>query len=509
MDPETVVGNVQLLQGDRIVLVPTPSSDPNDPLRFPVWRKWTILVLVSAYSCAAVVLVSGLGPIFSMIQAEYPGQERVNDLMTYPSLFMGIGNLLFMPLALTLGRRPVFLFSILLLTVTSIWCAFSQSLNSHIIGRDIMGLAAGQSEALAPMIVHEICFLHERGRKIAWFIFIENITCGAFFISSTYMVNAWGWRWWYGFFAISNGIILILAFVFLSETAFDRTQEAMRGEPVEQVTLGKDDEQAIHQEIIAVAPIPPPRRTFWGNMVLFQVKPDWAKIPAFYKHVSQGLCLPSIFWLFLLNGAFLGVYIFQSSTFSTLLIAPPYSFPFTSLGYVQAGQIIVCFIFLPLLGYGSDLVIHFMSQRNHGKYKPEYRFLVLAVPSICGVVSAILYGQAGSFPSRWHWSAIVVPYHGVFFGFLGANIVSITYSIDSFPLRSAALLVVICAGRGLVGFGLSYSVLPSIKAIGYHGSMNVQAILCAVIATIVVPMYFVGPRIRKFGQKRFRMDQAI
>jgi hypothetical protein len=36
-----------------------------DPLNLPSWRKWAILVLVASYGCAAVVLASGLGPIFS------------------------------------------------------------------------------------------------------------------------------------------------------------------------------------------------------------------------------------------------------------------------------------------------------------------------------------------------------------------------------------------------------------------------------------------------------------
>lgn len=243
-------------------------------------------------------------------------------------------------------------------------------------------------------------------------------------------------------------------------------------------------------------------------MAVFRLKPDWKGIPLFYKHVAQGLCVPSMLWLLLLNGAYLGIYIFQSSTFSTILLAPPYQFAFTSLGFVQAGQIVICFIFLPTLGYGSDYVIRVMTRRNEGEYKPEYRFLVLAAPSITGVVSAIIYGQAGSFPDEWNWSAVVITYHGIFFAFLGANIVSITYAIDSFPLQSASLLVVICAGRGLVGFALSYSVLPSIKALGYHGSMNVQAIIAAVLAVIAIPMFFVGPRIRLFAQRQFHVDVA-
>lgn len=162
---------------------------------------------------------------------------------------MGLGNLLCMPLALTLGRRPIFLFSIILLVGTSVWCTFYRSLDSHIAARDLMGFAAGQSESLAPMIIQEICFLHERGRKIAWFIFIENIASGVFFVVSTYMVSAWGWRWWYGFFAIANVAILVLSIVFVSETSFDRPPEAMTGERPEEATVQKDDTSVTHQEI--------------------------------------------------------------------------------------------------------------------------------------------------------------------------------------------------------------------------------------------------------------------
>jgi predicted MFS family arabinose efflux permease len=95
-----------------------------------------------------------MGAIFSVVVASYPGQEqRATGLLTYPTLFMGIGNLISMPVALAVGRRPVFLGSLLLLTVSGIWCASSKSLTSHLAGRAFMSLAAGQSEALCPMMV--------------------------------------------------------------------------------------------------------------------------------------------------------------------------------------------------------------------------------------------------------------------------------------------------------------------------------------------------------------------
>jgi MFS family permease len=97
-----------------------------------------------------------MGAILNTIDAYYDGNPRASDLMTYPTLFMGIGNLIAMPIAMAVGRRPVFLASILLLTVGAVWCAASQSLGSHTAGRDILSLAAGQSEALCPLII-QVC----------------------------------------------------------------------------------------------------------------------------------------------------------------------------------------------------------------------------------------------------------------------------------------------------------------------------------------------------------------
>ncbi|KAL4769991.1 major facilitator superfamily domain-containing protein [Aspergillus nidulans var. acristatus] len=478
-------GDVELLRGSDTILIPTPSPDPKDPLRLPPWRKWTLLVLVSAYSCTSVVLCSGMGPIFSVIQAQYPGEEnRANDLLTYPTLFMGLGNLISMPFALSVGRRPVFLASMVLLVATGVWCACSQSLGSHIAGRNIMSLAAGQSEALSPAIVQEIHFLHERGRKLAWFIFIQNVVAGGFFVVSTYMVSAWGWRWWYGFFTIMNAAVFALSVVFVSESRFARSPEDMRGEPAATPSSDSETEQYTP-------------RTWRHDLSLCVVKPRWSIIPTFYKHVLQGLCIPITLWLLLLNGAFLGVYVFQSATFSTILLAPPYSFAFTSLGSVQAGQIVSCIIFLPLLGYGSDLTIRAFTKRNRGLYRPEFRLPVIVIPAVVGVICGIIYGQAGSFPERWNVSAIVVGYNASFFAFLGANIVGITYAVDSFPLRAEPFLVVICAGRGIISFGLSYATLPAVRSIGYDMTMVVEMVICAALALGAIPMFFFGPRIRE------------
>ena len=66
---------------------------------------------------------------------------------------MGIGNIISMPTALAIGRRPVFLASCIVQVVALILCATNNGYAWHFAARCILGLAAGQSEALCPLII--------------------------------------------------------------------------------------------------------------------------------------------------------------------------------------------------------------------------------------------------------------------------------------------------------------------------------------------------------------------
>lgn len=117
--------------------------------------------------------VSGLGGILGEFIPTYAAQGKtyadISNLMTcksvflvveilkltllVPSLFMGIGNMISMPLALAVGRRPVFLGSCVIQVVSLILCATNQGYAWHFAARCILGLAAGQSEALCPLMI--------------------------------------------------------------------------------------------------------------------------------------------------------------------------------------------------------------------------------------------------------------------------------------------------------------------------------------------------------------------
>jgi predicted MFS family arabinose efflux permease len=77
----------------------------------------------------------------------------ITALMTYPSMFMGVGNLICMPLALAIGRRPIYLMSLIILIAAAVWAAYAKDYKEHLSARMLLGFAAGQSEALVPMMI--------------------------------------------------------------------------------------------------------------------------------------------------------------------------------------------------------------------------------------------------------------------------------------------------------------------------------------------------------------------
>ena len=92
---------------------------------------------------------------------------KVAYFFTTTALMQGLGNLIWMPLIVKYGRRPVYLASFTLYTGTAIWAGVSTSYSSELASRILMGVFAGAGECVAPLTIADIFFLHERGTVMA------------------------------------------------------------------------------------------------------------------------------------------------------------------------------------------------------------------------------------------------------------------------------------------------------------------------------------------------------
>ena len=502
-----------------------------DPLNLPVWQKIVIIVCLSLFSVIGLGIVSGFGGILSFYIPEYAsigkGYQEISYMLSLPNLTMGIGNLIGMPIAVAVGRRSVFLVATAIMCVAIGLCAgagtAAHNFNWHLGSRLLLGIAAGQSEALVPMITQEIVFLHERARFLMIQQTIQVIAVAIFVLFASPIAAAIGPQWWYGIGCCLCGLCFVAAFFLLPETKYYRPQSSYQestNATEGSGSLHSDQGFRIHTERPSLDYERYEPRTLRSSMRLWVGKPEWDKAWIVFKDAWTLILFPNVFWALAINGVTLGCNIAIGMTVSSpffrhyiarkvsdlnlflqygsIVEGAPYNWPHSSTSYANTGQIITSLVALPIYGFGSDWIIKWFAKRRGGIHEPETRLIPLILPIIVGVITSVLYGQGATHPDKYHWFTYVWALAAYFFTFIGANIVAITYLLDSYPQRASSLLIIICAHRGLLSFGVSFRVWDMIDSMGYDGAFNMFAGLTAVMGAFAILLYFFGKRIRIF-----------
>lgn len=84
----------------------------------------------------------------------------------------GLSNIFWVPFANIFGRRVVLLAATLLMTLANMWCGLATSFSSLLAARVFSGCGAGPSDTVAPNMLGEVFFVHERGRAMVYYSFL-------------------------------------------------------------------------------------------------------------------------------------------------------------------------------------------------------------------------------------------------------------------------------------------------------------------------------------------------
>lgn len=309
-------------------------------------------------------------------------------------------------------------------------------------------------------------------------------------------------EWWYGLGACLAGAQLVATFFFLPETKYIRPltsfQEAKTTNDSDVESVGSDTGASLQRAMTTHKPeldyVNFAPRTWKSDMRLVVGTPEWGMLFKILKETFTVMWFPNVFWALCLNGLTLGANIAIGITYGTVITSAPYNWPQSSASYVNCGQIVTALVALPLLGHGSDMIIKWKANRNGGIHEPESRLIPLAIPLVIGVFTAFIYGQGAV--QHYHWFFIAWAVAAYYFCFVGANICSITYLLDSYPARSGPMLVVICAFRGIMSFGTVAAIAPGVEKLGYDGLFNTYGGLTAAFGLLALPVYFYGKKIR-------------
>ena len=208
----------------EVVLEPQPDDSLNDPLNWPKWRRDAALLSLGFYCLMGGGMTPVLAAGFNQVSASY--KVSTQDVAYNTGLYMlglGLGSVVMSPTAILYGKRPVYLLGAVLFILSAVWCALSPNYPSLVLARIFQGIAVSPVECLPSATVAEIYFLHERAYRIGIYTLLLVGGKNLVPLVSAAIIGPLGWRWVFWIVAIIVGGCLVLLFVFVPETFWDRT----------------------------------------------------------------------------------------------------------------------------------------------------------------------------------------------------------------------------------------------------------------------------------------------
>lgn len=194
----------------KIILHPTPSADPNDPLNWSKLRKSINFGLTCYYALMVFVLVDIATVIYGPLMVEFGFDiEVLNDGFGANTAGLAVGCILFIPFALKFGRRPVYLVSFVLSIATAIWQAKLRNAGDVYGANVVSGLGGSIAETICQMTISDLFYVHQRATANG--IYLGTVTTGAFLgpVAAGYIADSQGWRWiwWWTAILLSVGFV--------------------------------------------------------------------------------------------------------------------------------------------------------------------------------------------------------------------------------------------------------------------------------------------------------------
>ncbi|KAH8889562.1 MFS general substrate transporter [Thozetella sp. PMI_491] len=505
------LGNVRLRhhETNEIILIPTPSDDPNDPLNWPQWYKYYIATVI----CVAMMMCNfvAAGPTIAMVSttidffpeanpAVNPGLlgiyiPKVAYFFTTTALLQGTGNFFWVPLANKYGRRPVYVASYLIYFITILWLCFDKTYDGFLAARIIMGFGAGAAETIAPISIADVFFLHERGTVMALYTSFLSVGVGIGMVISGLITINHNWRVIYQVAAALIGLVLLLAIFTFPETAYIRDTvdfhelsppTSNQGEKIPSIAQ-TDTENASPRTGI------PRKESYWSSLKIFHRS---LTDESFLKLALRPLgliLLPPVLWAALAQAVTIGFLVAVSSNVDSAF-ETAYNFESWQVGLCFISACIGSIIGIPAGGHLGDMVADWLTRRNGGVRDPEMRLPAMALSMITAPLALILYGVG--IQHQLHWICPTIGLGLLNFSIVQGTNVALVYVIDAYRPVAGEITLAVMGFKSMFGFLLSFYTNNWVAESGYQDAYGVMAALSAAVILCWVPLYFWGKAIR-------------
>ncbi|KAI0127435.1 major facilitator superfamily domain-containing protein [Xylariales sp. AK1849] len=479
---------------------PKPSNDPADPLNWPIWRKHVVLIIVSLYSFVANFAASNISPALQLWPLFFPHDIRpfpvLSRLISVTVLMIGAANIWWVPLSNILGRRPVLITAILVLTLCDIWCGLATNYDSLLAARVFQGVGAAAADTVAPAIIGDVYFVDERGRALAiytLFLAAGSISGG---LAGGNIAGQLGWAYLFWIDLALSAACLLGAIFLVPETLYHRTETATVSEISPQSTSDGTTPQVTQKPY-----------TFARSLGF--IKPQGAVVHHFINP-WRVLALPGTWVVTLQYGGLVGGIVTISTIGPQLLAMPPYLWG-NNVGLINVGAIIGTVLGAIYAYFISDARLKSAVRHQHQTHRyvePESRLPTMLPSLAIATAGFLVFGFCAQNPGPKVWVGLEFGHGMIAFGLMQAPSIGFSYLIDAYYHLAADCFVIAAILRAIVGFAWSFFVAQWIEDRGAAEPFGIFALLMGIFSLLTIPLWLYGKRMRIATAHRFAVLNA-
>lgn len=394
---------MQRATGDSecIILHPVPTSDPNDPLNWPTWRKTVNLSLVQLYVLLTFVQLDIGFTAWGLMQSELGFSiDQLNGATALGFAGLGVGSIVFIPLMHKYGRRPLYIGSSALQLGACVWLARTQTVADLWLSNLLAGLGGAVCETIVQVTIADVFFVHQHASMNACYMLFTAM--GAYLgpVAAGYVVDAQGWRWIWWWCVILFAAQLVLTVFLFEESKYTAIVLASSQQPagsggaagplsadLEKTTSQGMDRTLSHRFIDSRIP----QKPYGQRMALITPTPG----PVFHgplDAVKMLFTFGAVAYAAITFGSILALFSILTSVQAAYMFGPPYNFSAAGVGLMNLAPFIGSLPGAYIGGHLNDRCILLLSKRNGGVYEPEMRLWFVLPTAILAPASVLMLG---------------------------------------------------------------------------------------------------------------------